>query len=183
MYAIRSYYAHVFNYDLPDTAENYTHRIGRTGRAERTGEAISLATFEDAQTVRMIERAIGKSIERVSLEGFVAPAVDTDAPQERRAQPRGRQDGGRGGRGGRGGDRRGDRGGDRGDGRRDAAGQGRAAKPAAKPAPKAAAKPQSGNEGRKAANGDERDPRSSAPAKAGLPSFLQPDGRRGGKVV
>lgn len=62
--------SHVVNYDLPDTAETYTHRIGRTGRAERTGEALTLVTPEDEAQVRAIERVIGARIERRRAEGF-----------------------------------------------------------------------------------------------------------------
>ncbi|MGE4293569.1 MAG: DEAD/DEAH box helicase [Desulfovibrio sp.] len=62
--------SHVINFDLPDTAETYTHRIGRTGRAERTGEALTLVTGEDELQVRAIERILGASIERRKLDGF-----------------------------------------------------------------------------------------------------------------
>ncbi len=54
---------HVINYDLPDTAEAYTHRIGRTGRMERLGSALTLATREDAYMVRTIEKLLGKPME------------------------------------------------------------------------------------------------------------------------
>ena len=59
--------SHVINYDMPDTAEAYTHRIGRTGRMERLGMALSLVTQDDQQMVRTIERLMGKQIERRSL--------------------------------------------------------------------------------------------------------------------
>ena len=48
--------SHVINYDIPDTPEAYTHRIGRTGRAERSGEAFTFVTPEDEGAVRAIER-------------------------------------------------------------------------------------------------------------------------------
>jgi len=48
--------SHVINYDMPNTAETYTHRIGRTGRATKSGEAFTLVTREDASMVRTIER-------------------------------------------------------------------------------------------------------------------------------
>ncbi len=54
---------HVINYDVPDTAEAYTHRIGRTGRMERLGSALTLATREDAYMVRTIEKLLGKPME------------------------------------------------------------------------------------------------------------------------
>jgi ATP-dependent RNA helicase RhlE len=64
--------SHVINYDVPDTPEAYIHRIGRTGRAARTGDAFTLVTTEDAAEVRAIERAIGQKIERHTLDGFDA---------------------------------------------------------------------------------------------------------------
>jgi ATP-dependent RNA helicase RhlE len=60
---------HVINFDLPDTAEAYTHRIGRTGRMTRLGTALSLATHEDLPMVRTIERLLGRSLERRKLAG------------------------------------------------------------------------------------------------------------------
>jgi superfamily II DNA/RNA helicase len=62
---------HVVNFDVPDTAENYTHRIGRTGRADRSGEAMTLVTPEDDFQVRAIERVLGGRLPRVLLDGFV----------------------------------------------------------------------------------------------------------------
>jgi ATP-dependent RNA helicase RhlE len=62
--------AYVINYDIPDTPEAYTHRIGRTGRAEKTGEAFTLITNADLYILRIIERTIGKKIERRTIEGL-----------------------------------------------------------------------------------------------------------------
>jgi len=62
--------SHVINYDMPDTVDAYTHRIGRTGRAERTGEAFTLATYADALMVRDIEKLLGEKLERRRLDGF-----------------------------------------------------------------------------------------------------------------
>ncbi len=62
--------SHVINYDIPDTADTYIHRIGRTGRAEREGDALTLVTHEDDQMVREIERALKAPIERRRLPGF-----------------------------------------------------------------------------------------------------------------
>lgn len=67
--------SHVINFDLPDTAETYTHRIGRTGRAERLGAALTLVTGEDEIQVRAIERILGSRIERRRLNGFNYDAV------------------------------------------------------------------------------------------------------------
>ena len=62
--------SHVVNYDMPDTVDAYTHRIGRTGRAEATGEAVTFAVQDDEVMVRDIERVLGKPIERRRMEGF-----------------------------------------------------------------------------------------------------------------
>jgi ATP-dependent RNA helicase RhlE len=62
--------SHVINYDMPDTAIAYTHRIGRTGRMAKLGTALSLATPDDQPMVRTIERLLGHSLERQKLAGF-----------------------------------------------------------------------------------------------------------------
>ncbi len=62
--------SHVINYDMPDTTDAYTHRIGRTGRAEKTGDAFSLVTHEDEAMVRSIENVLGTRLERRRLNGF-----------------------------------------------------------------------------------------------------------------
>ncbi len=62
--------SHVINYDIPDTAEAYIHRIGRTGRAARTGDAFTMVTGEDSCMVRTIERALGAPLERRTVTGF-----------------------------------------------------------------------------------------------------------------
>ncbi|NTV65793.1 MAG: DEAD/DEAH box helicase [Oscillochloris sp.] len=74
--------SHVINYDIPDTPDAYIHRIGRTGRATRSGDAFTLVTPEDHSQVRAIERAIGTPLERRQLAGFdyntQTPAVNLD---------------------------------------------------------------------------------------------------------
>ena len=62
--------SHVINFDIPDSADTYTHRIGRTGRVDRLGEAFTLAGSSDGQMVRVIEKILGKPIERRRLETF-----------------------------------------------------------------------------------------------------------------
>ncbi len=62
--------SHVVNYDVPQHPEDYIHRIGRTGRAEATGDAFTLMIAEDSHHVAAIERFISKKIERVKLEKF-----------------------------------------------------------------------------------------------------------------
>lgn len=59
--------SHVINYDMPDTAVAYTHRIGRTGRMDKRGTALSFATQDDSRMVRTIERLLGRSMERRKL--------------------------------------------------------------------------------------------------------------------
>ncbi|HCU81067.1 MAG: RNA helicase [Chloroflexi bacterium] len=62
--------SHVINYDIPDSSETYIHRIGRTGRANKTGEAFTFASTEDTKLVREIEQALGSPIERRTLQDF-----------------------------------------------------------------------------------------------------------------
>ena len=62
--------SHVVNYDVPQHPEDYIHRIGRTGRAENSGDAFTIMTAEDAPHVYAIERFISQKIARVKLEGF-----------------------------------------------------------------------------------------------------------------
>ncbi len=64
--------SHVINYDMPDTADAYTHRIGRTGRMARLGTALTLVTPDDQPMVRTIERLLGRSLEQRKLAGFEA---------------------------------------------------------------------------------------------------------------
>jgi ATP-dependent RNA helicase RhlE len=63
---------HVVNFELPNVAEDYVHRIGRTGRAGSLGAAVSLVDSEEIQLLRAIEKLIKRPIERVQLEGFVS---------------------------------------------------------------------------------------------------------------
>lgn len=74
--------SHVINYDIPDTTDAYTHRIGRTGRALHTGDAFTLVTQQDESMVRDIEKVLGAKIKRCTVEGFdyttPAPRRDTE---------------------------------------------------------------------------------------------------------
>ncbi|OQX11514.1 MAG: RNA helicase [Desulfobulbaceae bacterium A2] len=87
--------SHVINYDIPDTPEAYVHRIGRTGRAAKSGDAFTLVTSEDTLMVRTIERVLGSPLERRTVEGFdysvAAPKKDQEfarPPREPRAPRR-----------------------------------------------------------------------------------------------
>lgn len=62
--------SHVVNYDVPQHPEDYIHRIGRTGRAEQSGDALTLMVAADAAHVYAIERFIGKKVPRVKLDNF-----------------------------------------------------------------------------------------------------------------
>ncbi|MHB2026515.1 MAG: DEAD/DEAH box helicase [Elusimicrobiota bacterium] len=74
---------HVINYDVPDTTDAYTHRIGRTGRAAKTGDALTFVTHEDEVMVRDIERALGSKLKRCTVLGFDynAKRVASPAPK------------------------------------------------------------------------------------------------------
>ncbi|HEY6184984.1 MAG TPA: DEAD/DEAH box helicase [Terriglobales bacterium] len=62
--------SHVINFDMPDTADAYIHRIGRTGRAQRTGDAFTLVTPEDKDMIRSLERIMGGPIKRETFPDF-----------------------------------------------------------------------------------------------------------------
>jgi ATP-dependent RNA helicase RhlE len=98
--------SHVINYDVPDTTDAYIHRIGRTGRAERTGDAFTFITGEDAQMVRSLEKAINQQIERRILPDFdykapPAPGAVPETIDRRQFRPQAPQSGGRPGYSGR----------------------------------------------------------------------------------
>jgi ATP-dependent RNA helicase RhlE len=77
--------SHVINYDMPDTADAYIHRIGRTGRAERSGEAFTLITPDDQGLVREIEKIMQEKLPQRTLPDFdyKAPKPDYPAPAKR----------------------------------------------------------------------------------------------------
>ena len=77
--------SHVFNFDVPVTAEDYIHRIGRTGRAGRVGRALMVALPEDGPYVAAIENLIGRPIPPLTVEGI---EMGTLAPATRRGRRR-----------------------------------------------------------------------------------------------
>ena len=84
--------SHVVNYDMPNTSDAYTHRIGRTGRAEREGKAYTFVTAADHSMVREVERRIGASIPRRRVEGIKSVPLPTRQPiQQRQQRPRRRR--------------------------------------------------------------------------------------------
>ena len=84
--------SHVINYDMPNTADAYTHRVGRTGRAECSGKAYTFICREDRAQVRAIERRHGSAIPRKTVDGFTTEQESAPAPRtERAARPRARK--------------------------------------------------------------------------------------------
>lgn len=89
--------SHVINFDMPHTEDDYTHRIGRTGRAAKTGDAFTLITPEDEAIVRRIERVLGARIERRKVEGFDYYVNPSPQAQHHTRGPGGHGHGGRSG--------------------------------------------------------------------------------------
>ena len=81
---------HVVNFDLPHVPEDYVHRIGRTGRAGATGEALSLVCAEDRPLLGAIERLINKKIEIRQAEGFEGRGAPSHDAHEERGERGGR---------------------------------------------------------------------------------------------
>ncbi|HEX4684814.1 MAG TPA: helicase-related protein, partial [Gemmatimonadaceae bacterium] len=74
---------HVVNFDVPMAPEDYIHRVGRTARAEATGEAFTFVAPDEADDLRAIERAVGKALPRVTLPDFdykAMPAARLEIP-------------------------------------------------------------------------------------------------------
>src|SRR4051794_21152921 len=69
---------HVINYDVPQQAEDYVHRIGRTGRAAKEGDAYTFMAPDEIAMVRTIERVIGQPIPRISVPGYDFGTVAAD---------------------------------------------------------------------------------------------------------
>jgi ATP-dependent RNA helicase RhlE len=88
---------HVVNFDVPLAAEDYIHRVGRTGRAEMTGEAFTFVSPAEEGELKMIERAVGKALPRVTLPDFdysAKPEGKLERPlAERLAEHRARRQG------------------------------------------------------------------------------------------
>jgi ATP-dependent RNA helicase RhlE len=70
--------SHVINYDVPAQAEDYVHRIGRTGRAAATGDAFTFMAADEISMVRLIERTLGQPIPRISVPGYDFGTVAAD---------------------------------------------------------------------------------------------------------
>ncbi len=83
---------HVVNFELPNIAEDYVHRIGRTGRAGNEGEAVSLVCVDERKLLRDIERLLGRRIRTQTLPGY-EPDPNIAAEPVRNSRDRGRQAG------------------------------------------------------------------------------------------
>jgi ATP-dependent RNA helicase RhlE len=70
--------SHVINYDMPESTDNYIHRIGRTGRVNKNGDALTFVTSADAERISALERLLDAPLERMTLQGFdyARPALD-----------------------------------------------------------------------------------------------------------
>ena len=80
---------HVVNYELPNVTEDYVHRIGRTGRAGNTGEAVSLVSNDESELLRNIEKMIKIKIPKIKIENFTSapsPRSDSNKSTDRKNQ-------------------------------------------------------------------------------------------------
>jgi ATP-dependent RNA helicase RhlE len=77
----------VVNYDLPLVAEDYIHRVGRTGRAGHSGRAVSLVSPSDSQLLRDIQRLLPAPLEQVAVQGFAAPHAEPPIDNRPRRTP------------------------------------------------------------------------------------------------
>ncbi|NQT04282.1 MAG: C-terminal helicase domain-containing protein, partial [Planctomycetes bacterium] len=73
--------SHVINYDVPAYAEDYVHRIGRTGRATALGDAITFVSYDEQKYLRKIENFIGRELKSEKCEGFAYMKSDSLQPQ------------------------------------------------------------------------------------------------------
>lgn len=79
---------HVINYDLPNTPEDYVHRIGRTARMQSTGWATSFVTAEDVRNIRAIEQLLGQPVPRASGSPAPSPSASRHRPEGQSPRPR-----------------------------------------------------------------------------------------------
>ncbi|MFC1991069.1 helicase-related protein [Chloroflexota bacterium] len=72
--------SHVINYDMPESTDDYIHRIGRTGRVEKNGDALTFVTNADTSKIRALEQLLNTPLERLTLQGFdyTQPAPDIE---------------------------------------------------------------------------------------------------------
>jgi len=84
---------YVVNYDLPHIPEDYVHRIGRTGRAQHAGEAISLVCVDEDKLLKDIERLLKREIPRMAVPGYEPDLRIKAEPIQQRRQNRGKREG------------------------------------------------------------------------------------------
>ena len=80
--------SHVINFDMPNTADAYIHRIGRTGRAKREGEAFTLCTPDDSTMIKKIERIMKQQLTRKTLPDFDYEVPTPNYPNSSKGQKR-----------------------------------------------------------------------------------------------
>jgi len=82
--------SHVINYDMPESTDDYIHRIGRTGRVDKNGEALTFVTNADAGKIRALEQLLDAPLERLTLQGFdyTKPAPDKELRLSQRPRRR-----------------------------------------------------------------------------------------------
>ncbi|NTW78058.1 MAG: DEAD/DEAH box helicase [Syntrophaceae bacterium] len=83
--------SHVINYDMPDTTDAYTHRIGRTGRATKTGDAFTFVTGQDVDLAHSLKRVLGAKLEYSSVDGLTItmPTIQVNDRTSRSGSGRG----------------------------------------------------------------------------------------------
>jgi len=82
--------SHVINYDMPESTDDYIHRIGRTGRVDKNGDALTFVTNADASKIRALEQLLDAPLERMTLQGFdyTKPAPDKELRYSQRPRRR-----------------------------------------------------------------------------------------------
>jgi ATP-dependent RNA helicase RhlE len=82
--------SHVVNYDMPENTDDYIHRIGRTGRVGKNGDALTFVTNADAHKIRALERLLDAPLERITLKGFdyTKPAPERTGIRQNHRLPR-----------------------------------------------------------------------------------------------
>jgi len=80
--------SHVINYDMPESTDNYIHRIGRTGRVNKNGDALTFVTSADADKISALERLLDAPLERLTLQGFDYTKPVPDKESRLSQQPR-----------------------------------------------------------------------------------------------
>jgi len=80
--------SHVINYDMPESTDDYIHRIGRTGRVEKNGDALTFVTNADAGKIRALEKLLDAPLERLTLQGFDYAKPAPERELQRSQQPR-----------------------------------------------------------------------------------------------